>query len=69
MSRQAIVKHLSGLADAGLLVRERQGREVRFGMVADGLGWAVTWLAEVGARWDVRLAALQRQLAEPGAGG
>jgi len=67
MTRQAIAKHLSGLAGAGLLTGERQGREVRYKVVADGLGGAVTWLAEVGARWDVRLAALRRQLSEPGA--
>lgn len=62
MSRQAVAKHLGALADAGLLECERQGREVRFGVVAEGLGDASSWLAEVGERWDLRLAALQRHL-------
>ncbi|MDP9073392.1 MAG: metalloregulator ArsR/SmtB family transcription factor [Actinomycetota bacterium] len=62
MSRQAVAKHLSALATAGLVTGERQGRDVRYRMVADGLGDAATWLAEVGDRWDRRLAALQRHL-------
>ena len=40
----------------------RQGREVRYGVVPGRLGGASTWLAEVGDRWDERLAALERQL-------
>lgn len=62
MSRQAVVKHLSALADAGLLAGERRGRSVRYRVVAGGLGDAAAWLTEVGDRWDHRLAALQRHL-------
>lgn len=62
MSRQAVAKHLAALADAGLLDCQRQGREVRFGVVASGLGGASSWLVEVGERWDLRLAALRRHL-------
>jgi DNA-binding transcriptional ArsR family regulator len=61
MSRQAVVKHLTALAAAGLLVGERQGREVRYRVVGGGLGQAATWLSEVGDRWDQRLDALQRR--------
>lgn len=64
MSRQAVAKHLNALATAGLLAGERQGRDVRYRMVAAGLGDATTWLSEVGDRWDHRLAALQRHLAD-----
>jgi DNA-binding transcriptional ArsR family regulator len=60
--RQAVVKHLGALTAAGLLDAERHGREVRYGVVAGQLGGASQWLAEVGARWDDRLAALQRRL-------
>jgi DNA-binding transcriptional ArsR family regulator len=63
MSRQAVVKHLSALAHAGLLAGERQGRDVRYRVMAGGLGDAAAWLTEVGDRWDSRLAALQRHLA------
>jgi DNA-binding transcriptional ArsR family regulator len=62
MSRQAVMKHLSALAGAGLLAGERQGRDVRYRVVAGGLGDAATWLTDVGERWDRRLSALQRHL-------
>jgi DNA-binding transcriptional ArsR family regulator len=64
VSRQAVVKHLATLAAAGLLDTERHGREVRYGVVARQLGGASSWLADVGARWDHRLEALQRHLGE-----
>jgi DNA-binding transcriptional ArsR family regulator len=70
MSRQAVVKHLGVLADAGLLAAERQGRDVRYRVVPDPLAEATAWLTEVGSRWDRRLAALARHLsADPQAEG
>jgi DNA-binding transcriptional ArsR family regulator len=65
ISRQAVVKHLSALADAGLLERERQGREVRYRMTPEPLSDAVGWMAEVGGQWDDRLAALARTFGGP----
>src|SRR5438270_14086002 len=58
ISRQAVVKHLSALADAGLLERERTGREVRYRFTPAPLSEAVSWIANVGAQWDERLGAL-----------
>lgn len=58
ISRQAVVKHLGALADAGLLARERSGREVRYRVTPAPLSDAVSWIAEVGAQWDNRLASL-----------
>ncbi|HWF35652.1 MAG TPA: metalloregulator ArsR/SmtB family transcription factor [Solirubrobacteraceae bacterium] len=60
ISRQAVIKHLSALADAGLLDRQRSGREVRYHLTPEPLSEAVTWMAEVGGQWDDRLAALRR---------
>jgi DNA-binding transcriptional ArsR family regulator len=60
ISRQAVVKHLSALTDAGLLERERRGREVRYRVTPQPLSDAVGWIAEVGGQWDNRLAALAR---------
>ena len=60
ISRQAVVKHLGALADAGLLEREREGREVRYRVTPAPLSDAVSWIAEVGAQWDERLASLAR---------
>jgi len=65
ISRQAVVKHLSALADAGLLERQRIGREVRYRVTPAPLSDAVTWIAEVGAQWDERLASLARGLQAP----
>jgi DNA-binding transcriptional ArsR family regulator len=62
MSRQAIVKHLGTLAGAGLLVPERVGRDVRYRVSADAMAEATAWLAAITARWDRRLAALDRQV-------
>ena len=64
VSRQAVTRHLAALADAGLLVTERRGREVRYGLVPDRLDTAAAWLVEIGGRWDRRLAALERHLAD-----
>lgn len=62
ITRQAVVKHLTTLADAGLLERERTGREVRYHVTPAPLSEAVSWMAEVGGQWDDRLAALARAL-------
>jgi DNA-binding transcriptional ArsR family regulator len=58
ISRQAVVKHLGALAEAGLLERERAGREVRYRVTPAPLTDAVSWIAEVGSQWDERLATL-----------
>jgi DNA-binding transcriptional ArsR family regulator len=62
ISRQAVVKHLSALSDAGLLERERTGRDVRYRVTPAPLSDAVSWMTSVGGQWDERLAALGRTL-------
>lgn len=62
ISRQAVIKHLSALTDAGLLERSKAGREVHYRMTPAPLSDAVGWMAEVGGRWDERLATLRRQV-------
>jgi len=62
ISRQAVLKHLGALTDAGLLGRTRTGREVRYEFTPAPLSDAVDWMTAVGAEWDDRLAALHRQL-------
>ncbi len=62
ISRQAVVKHLTALTDAGLLDRERSGREVRYRVTPAPLSDAVSWMADVGGQWDARLQALKRAL-------
>ena len=65
VSRQAIQKHLASLAAAGLVADRRAGREVLYRLTPAPMSEAVSWMASVGAQWDARLAALQRQLARP----
>jgi DNA-binding transcriptional ArsR family regulator len=62
ISRQAIVKHLASLAEAGLVSGEREGRQVRYRLTPGPLNEAMTWITEVGAEWDDRLRALERVL-------
>jgi DNA-binding transcriptional ArsR family regulator len=63
VSRQAVVKHLSALAGAGLVASRREGREVRFRPTPEPMSEAMAWMTTVGAEWDERLSALQRELA------
>jgi DNA-binding transcriptional ArsR family regulator len=62
ITRQAVAKHLNSLSEAGLLERERSGRDVRYRMTPAPLSDAVSWMAEVGSEWDERLAALKSTL-------
>jgi DNA-binding transcriptional ArsR family regulator len=60
VSRQAIVKHLTVLNRAGLVSGQRTGQEVRYALVQGSLDEASDWIAEIGSRWDERLARLRR---------
>jgi ArsR family transcriptional regulator, cadmium/lead-responsive transcriptional repressor len=62
ISRQAVSKHLSLLEDCGLVAATRSGREVRYRLSTPPLDAAMAWMAGVGARWDERLAALDRHV-------
>lgn len=68
ISRQAVLKHLTALADAGLVDRERSGREVHYRLTPAPLSDAVSWMAEVGGQWDRRLAGLNRRFPPSGSG-
>lgn len=62
VTRQAVQKHLGTLASAGLVATRRSGREVLYRPTPAPMSDALAWMAEVGAQWDDRLAALERQL-------
>ena len=62
VTRQAIAKHLGALQEAGLVRAQRQGRATMFEVAPAPLTEAERWLAAAGARWDARLAALERRL-------
>lgn len=62
VTRQAVAKHLSALADAGLVEAARQGREVRYQLTPERLGSAVSWIADLDETWTRRLDALRDHL-------
>jgi len=64
VSRQAVAKHLAALRAAGLAVAEPAGRETRYRLTPAPFTDAMAWMAHAGARWDDRLARLERRLAE-----
>lgn len=64
MTRQAVVKHLGALADAGMVAKERHGREVHYSMEAAPLDEATAWLTTLAARWEQRLLRLKRYVEE-----
>jgi DNA-binding transcriptional ArsR family regulator len=65
ISRQAVAKHLSSLAHAGLLASERRGRDVRYRLTPAPLAEAVSWMAQVGGQWDARLRQLAESVTDP----
>jgi DNA-binding transcriptional ArsR family regulator len=64
LTRQAVVKHLGALADAGLVAKQRHGREVRYQLESAPLGDASHWLTTLSARWEKRLLQLKRYVEE-----
>lgn len=60
VTRQAIVKHLVVLSRAGLVTGQRRGQEVRYALVLEPLDEVSEWIAEIGSRWDERLARLRQ---------
>ncbi|HWK93525.1 MAG TPA: metalloregulator ArsR/SmtB family transcription factor [Luteimicrobium sp.] len=66
VTRQAIAKHLTVLADAGLVEAVRVGREVRYRALGARLTETARALEAVGAAWDRRLDALKRLVEDEG---
>jgi DNA-binding transcriptional ArsR family regulator len=64
VSRQAVSKHLDVLREAGLVEGARAGRQHRYRLTPEPMDEAAEWMADVGSRWDRRLADLRRQFEE-----
>ena len=60
VSRQAVIKHLNVLTEAGLVESGRVGREVRYRVQPSRLDESARWLADLAATWDRRLESLKR---------
>jgi DNA-binding transcriptional ArsR family regulator len=65
VSRQAVVKHLQVLEDAGLVIGGRAGRQVLYRVRPDPLDASARWLADLAATWDRRLDAIKRAAEAP----
>jgi DNA-binding transcriptional ArsR family regulator len=63
ISRQAVVKHLSILEEAGLVGSYRAGRERRYRVRPSKLAHAAEWMNRLAGQWEARLEAI-KQLAE-----
>jgi len=64
VTRQAIAKHLTVLADAGLVTVVTHGREARYRVVAGSLRPAADWIARTEASWGRRVDRLQQHFAD-----
>ncbi|MBV6697217.1 helix-turn-helix transcriptional regulator [Kitasatospora aureofaciens] len=65
VTRQAVVKHLAVLDQAGLVTAHRVGREVRYRPATPALAATARWMAGLADAWDRRLLAI-KHLAESG---
>ena len=61
ISRQAVVKHLQALVEAGLATATRTGREVHYAATPERLTTLLAWLTDSSARWDGRIERLVRR--------
>ena len=64
ITRQAIIKHLVTLEQAGLVTAHETGRERRYEPHPEALQSVTSWIAAREAQWDHRLAALRSYLFE-----
>jgi DNA-binding transcriptional ArsR family regulator len=62
VTRQAVAKHLAVLQEAGLVIADGPVRGRRYTFTPKPLSDAMSWIVDVGAGWDERLARLKRQV-------
>lgn len=65
VTRQAVVKHLAVLHDAGLVVARKTGREVRYSVAPAPLTATARWMTDLASAWSGPLQAVKR-IAESG---
>jgi DNA-binding transcriptional ArsR family regulator len=59
VTRQAVAQHLAVLESVDLVSSARAGRERRYTVHVEPLTTAASWMNEVAAQWDARLAAIK----------
>lgn len=60
VTRQAVVKHLAVLHEAGLVVARKTGREVRYSVAPAPLAATARWMTQLASEWDRPLQAVKR---------
>jgi DNA-binding transcriptional ArsR family regulator len=65
VTRQAVVKHLAVLHEAGLVVARKVGREVRYGVAPGPLTVTARWMTDLATEWG-RPLQMVKQIAESG---
>ena len=65
VTRQAIVKHLHVLEEAGLVSRRKQGREVLYALEKERVDEVRAFLDGISAGWDRAIERLRRLVEEP----
>jgi DNA-binding transcriptional ArsR family regulator len=66
VSRQAIVKHLQVMEEAGLVQRARHGREVLYAVDGRRVDEARAFLDAISAGWDRAIERLRKMVEPPG---
>ena len=69
ITRQAVTKHLTALAQAGLLTSRVAGRERQYQLHPERLQEITAWIAQIEAMWNARLDALEAHLLAPPSAG
>jgi DNA-binding transcriptional ArsR family regulator len=59
VTRQAVAQHLAVLESVDLVTSARAGRERRYAVHVEPLTAAASWMNQVAAKWDARLAAIK----------
>jgi DNA-binding transcriptional ArsR family regulator len=67
VTRQAVVKHLAVLQQAGLVVGRKIGREVRYSVAPAPLEETARWMSRLASEWDKPLATVKALAEEVGA--
>jgi DNA-binding transcriptional ArsR family regulator len=62
ITRQGILKHLTVLEAAGLVMVRQQGRDKRYILTPEPLTELEQWIKDIGALWDERLSRLKAWL-------
>src|ERR1700736_3131742 len=65
VTRQAMVKHLTVLEQAGLVEARKHGRAVQFAVRPERLERTAQWMRGVAAAWDHRLNAIKHLAEKP----